>query len=264
MTTEEADALFLSGLPGPAAELGLGTVVASSRLKVLAALPPELRGRASRLLERFHLDAAGWFRAGDTIPWLATIAESVWEGLRIELEYDRGDRSVRRVLDPLGIVLKAGTWYLVASHDGQLRTYRVSRVKDVLLTEERSARPPGFDLSAYWTESIAAYERDTPRVEVTLRARRGAARWLEDVIDAPTLANASELPDPEPDSWRTIRLTLDWPREVPGRLLALGGAVEVLEPPELRAEIAALASEAAARYAPLPAAVVAGAATGDA
>ena len=264
MTTEEADALFLSGLPGPAAELGLGTVVASSRLKVLAALPPELRGRASRLLERFHLDAAGWFRAGDTIPWLATIAESVWEGLRIELEYDRGDRSVRRLLDPLGIVLKAGTWYLVASHDGQLRTYRVSRVKDVLLTEERSARPPGFDLSADWTESIAAYERDTPRVEVTLRARRGAARWLEDVIDAPTLANASELPDPEPDSWRTIRLTLDWPREVPGRLLALGGAVEVLEPPELRAEIAALASEAAARYAPLPAAVVAGAATRDA
>src|SRR5512141_962170 len=83
MTTEEADALFLSGLPGPAAELGLGTVVASSRLKVLAALPPELRGRATRLLERFHLDAAGWFRPGDTIPWLATIADCVWEGRRL-------------------------------------------------------------------------------------------------------------------------------------------------------------------------------------
>src|SRR3954462_6824697 len=55
MSTEEGDARFLAGLPGPAAELGLGPVVASSRLKVLAALPPELRGRASRLLERFHL-----------------------------------------------------------------------------------------------------------------------------------------------------------------------------------------------------------------
>ena len=68
------------------------------------------------------------------------------------------------------------------------------------MTEERSERPQGFDLSAYWTESIAAYERDTPRVEVTLRARRGAARWLADVIDAPTLANASELPHPAPIS----------------------------------------------------------------
>jgi predicted DNA-binding transcriptional regulator YafY len=250
MTTEEADALFLSGLPGAAAELGLGTVVASSRLKVLAALPAELRGRATRLLERFHLDAAGWFRPGDTVPWLATIAEAVWEGIVIELEYDRGDRSVRRLVVPLGIVLKAGTWYLVAAHEGQLRTYRVSRVQEVVLTDEHAERPAGFDLSTYWSESIAAYEQNAPRIEVVLRARRGAARWLEDVIDQPALAAATELPDPEPDAWRTIRMTLDWPREVPGRLLALGGAVEVLEPPELRSEIAALAAEAAALYAP--------------
>ena len=198
MTTEEADALFLSGLPGAAAELGLGTVVASSRLKVLAALPVELRGRASRLLERFHLDAAGWFRPGDTVPWLATIAESVWEGMRIELEYDRGDRSVRRVVDPLGIVLKAGNWYLVAAHEGQLRTYRVSRVLDVEATEDRSVRPDGFDLSAYWTESTAAYERDAPRIEVTLRARRGASRWLEDVIDTPVARQRDGAGGPGP------------------------------------------------------------------
>ena len=250
MTTEEADALFLSGLPGPAAELGLGTVVASSRLKVLAALPVELRGRATRLLERFHLDAAGWFRSGETVPLLALIAECVWEGTRVELDYDRGDRLVTRLIDPLGLVLKAGTWYLVAGHEGQLRTYRISRVTDARPTDIHAVRPPGFDLATYWSESIAAYEREAPRIEVTLRARRGASRWLEDVIDTPTLHAAVELPDAEPDAWRTIRLTMDWPREVAGRLLALGGAVEVLEPQELRAEISALALEAAARYAP--------------
>jgi len=248
MTSDEADALFLSGIPGPAAELGLGTVVASSRLKVLAALPTELRSRATRLLERFHLDAASWFHGGDTVPFLALIAECVWEGLRIELDYDRGDRHVTRLVDPLGIVLKAGTWYLVAAHEGQLRTYRVSRVRDVRATEERLERPPGFDLSTYWSESIAAYERDTPRIEVTLRARRGAVRWLEDILETRTLDAAVELPDPEPQTWRRMRLRLDWPREVAGRMLAFGGAVEILEPPELRAEIAALAAEAYAVY----------------
>src|SRR5437868_6959172 len=85
MTPEEAEAVFLSGLPGPAAELGLGTVVASSRLKVLAALPPELRVRAARLVERFHLDAAGWFHTSEAVPHLSTLSEAVWEGRRVQI-----------------------------------------------------------------------------------------------------------------------------------------------------------------------------------
>jgi predicted DNA-binding transcriptional regulator YafY len=248
MTSEEADALFLSGLPGPAAELGLGTVVAAARLKVLAALPTELRGRATRLLERFHLDAAGWFRAGDSVPHLAVIAQCVWDGTRLELDYDRGDHIVTRALDPLGLVLKAGVWYLVGAHEGQLRTYRISRVRGVAPLDEAALRPPGFDLAAYWTDSIAAYERETPRIDVVLRVRRGSGRWLEDVLDASAVAGAVELSDPDPGEWRRMRIRLDWPREVAGRLLALGGAVEVLEPVELRAEIAQLAAEVVARY----------------
>ncbi len=247
MTSEEADALFLSGLPGPAAELGLGTVVAAARLKVLAALPTELRGRASRLLERFHLDAAAWFRAGEDVPHLAAIAQTVWDGTRLELDYDRGDHIVTRLLDPLGLVLKAGVWYLVASHDGQLRTYRISRVRDVSPLPDHASRPAGFNLAGYWADSIAAFERDTPRIEVTLRVRREASAWLDDVLDASPPATAVELPD-EPGGWRRVRVTFDWPREVAGRLLALGGSVEVLEPPELRDEIAGLARDVLARY----------------
>ena len=89
MTADEAEALFLSGLPGPAAELGLGTVVTAARLKVLAALPPELRTRASRLVERFHLDASGWFQAGEPVPFLAVLSEAVWDARRVEIDYER-------------------------------------------------------------------------------------------------------------------------------------------------------------------------------
>src|SRR6476661_6095881 len=128
MTADEAEALFLSGLPGPAAELGLGTVVAAARLKVLASLPVELRARAVRLVERFHLDAAAWFHAGEPVPHLGTLSEAVWEAQRVEIRYDRGDKTVDRILEPLGLVLKAGVWYLVAGAEGQPRTYRVSRV----------------------------------------------------------------------------------------------------------------------------------------
>ncbi len=248
MTAEEAEALFLSGLPGPAAELGLGTVVTAARLKVLAALPTELRGRASRLLERFHLDAAGWFRSGEAVPCLGDIAQGVWDGTRLELDYDRDDHVVTRVVDPLGLVLKAGIWYLVAGHDGQLRTYRVSRVRRVHRLPDRATRPPDFSLAAYWADSIAAYERETPRIDVTLRVRRDAWGWLDDVLGSSPPGAALELPGDEPRDWRRARVRLDWPREVAGRLLALGGAVEVLGPPELRAEIIGLAADVLARY----------------
>jgi len=249
MTSDEAEALFLSGLPGPAAELGLGTVVTAARLKVLAALPTELRGRASRLLERFHLDAAGWFRAGEPVPHLAAIAQSVWDGTRIELDYDRGDRVVKRVLGPLGLVLKAGVWYLVGAHDGQLRTYRISRARGVRQLPDRAARPADFDLAAYWADSIAAYERDAPRVEVTLRVHRDASRWLDELLEDADPSTAVELPDDDPGAWRRARVRYDWPDEVAGRLVGRGGTIEILEPPELRDEVVAIARDVLARYA---------------
>src|SRR5918999_725586 len=96
LTEDEANAVFLSGPPGPAAELGLGTVVAAARLKVLAALPPELRPRASRLAARFPLAATGWFRQAEPVPHLSTLADAVWETQRVEIDYERGDRRVTR------------------------------------------------------------------------------------------------------------------------------------------------------------------------
>jgi predicted DNA-binding transcriptional regulator YafY len=79
MTAAEAEALSLAGIPRAAAELGLGTVLATAQLKLQAALPAELRERAGRIQERFHLDAPGWYHHGDTSPYLAAVADAVWE-----------------------------------------------------------------------------------------------------------------------------------------------------------------------------------------
>src|SRR3954471_7810217 len=106
LTAEEAEALALSGLPGAASELGLGTVLAAAQLKVDAALPPELRSRAVRMRERFHLDAPGWFAREEPVPHLATLSRAVWEEQRVEILYEKRDGETRRALDPLGLVLK--------------------------------------------------------------------------------------------------------------------------------------------------------------
>ena len=249
MTPEEAEALFLAGLPGPAAQLGLGTVVAAAQLKVMAALPGELRSRASRLVERFHLDAAGWFQHDETVPHLPTLAQAVWDGRAVAMTYERGDRAVERVVGPLGLVLKGGVWYIVALTDGgQIRTYRGSRVSTARVLDDAVERPAGFDLANYWTESSSAYERESPTTQVVVRIPEDRMWRLADAVGESAVREAERLDVSDPDGWVHLRLRLTWPDEVPGRLLAAGSGLEVLEPPEIRARVIEIAGRVVARY----------------
>jgi predicted DNA-binding transcriptional regulator YafY len=253
MTAEEAEALFLSGLAGPAgpaAELGLGTVIAAAQLKVLAALPGELRARASRLVERFYLDAATWFQRGEPVNHLPTVAQAVWDARRLRINYDRGDAAVERLVEPLGLVLKGGVWYFVGRVEEQLRTYRVSRVQSAALTEESFDRPVPFDLPGYWQESIAAYERDAERSELTLRVAPHRVPELADLFGDESLLTAVRLDEDDTEGWTRLRISVRWPREAGWRLIGLGRDVEVLDPPEVRTRLVRLARAALERHAP--------------
>ena len=131
LSRTEAEALFLSGLPGPAGDMGLAEAVASAQLKVLAALPAPLRDASARAGQRFHLDVPGWFDTAQPPAWLAELARAVWRDRLVELRYRRGDREVERTVAPYGLILKNGVWYLTGRVGDEYRTYRVDRVRDV-------------------------------------------------------------------------------------------------------------------------------------
>ena len=254
LTAEEAEALALSGLPGAASELGLGTVLAAAQLKVDAALPPELRSRAVRMRERFHLDAPGWFAREELVPHLAALSRAVWDSERIEIRYEKRDGEVRRLIDPLGLVLKAGVWYLVARRDGDVRTYRVSRIVGAEVLDEPFERPDDFDLAAHWAEAQAGFLGSWQTVPVRVRMHR-EAMWMVRYVQDPTrresaLESASE---PDEDGWVTLTLQFE-NHDVAGyELMRLAGDVEVLEPVELRHTMAERAASMVARYAAVPA-----------
>jgi predicted DNA-binding transcriptional regulator YafY len=231
LTAEEAEALFVA--PAPAAELGLGGVLTNARLKVLAALPKELQERASRAERYFHLDTRGWFRGEDTVPHLPTIASAIWQGRRLNARYREGRRIVRRTLDPLGLVLKGGAWYLVAHRSAGMRVYRVSRFTSVRVREDGFERPPGFDLSSYWEEWSRSFEASRPRIEVKVRASDLVLRFLPRDTRGENGAFVVGFESLE-DAFR--------------ELLRFGPDVEVLEPVELRERIAASAVELASLY----------------
>lgn len=251
LTADEADALMLSGAPVVASELGLGTVVAAAQAKVMATLPPELRGRAARVRERFLLDAPGWFQHDDTPEHLAAIADAVWAGARLDVVYRREAGEVRRRLDPLGLVLKGGIWYLVAAHRGQPRTYRISRIERVAPLAERFERPDGFDLAGWWAASSSDFDasllRSTVRVRIDEWAARRLAQHVGHASAAPALAAADP---PDGDGWRTLELGVESPQVAATQLMGLGPHVEVLAPDSLRRAMHEAGRQIAALNAP--------------
>jgi predicted DNA-binding transcriptional regulator YafY len=254
LTADEADALFLAGLPGPAAELGLGAVVASARLKVRAGLPTELGERVGRAHERFHLDAPGWHREADRSPELARLAGAVWTDRRVRVRYRRWVGEVTRDLEPYGLVLKAGAWYLVArtTEEGARRdrTYRVVRIQWLEVLDEVFDRDRDFDLPAYWEASSEQFaERLHPvHADVLLTERaRGIVRQLFGVHVGDTVEESAG--EPLSDGRIRARFPIETIEVAALDLLRLGPDVEVLAPPELRDAVAATARATAARYA---------------
>jgi predicted DNA-binding transcriptional regulator YafY len=244
MTAAEAEALALAGMPGPAAELGLGGVLAAAQLKLDAALPAEMRARAALVRERFHLDAPGWYYDGDSVPHLSAVADAVWKQRRIEIRYRRwrAPTEVTRLLDPHGIVLKAGKWYLVArSHDG-MRTYRVGQILDLAVIAEQFERAQGFDLAAYWAAGITEFRAELWQGEATIRLSpagqdRAAELYNADTVRA-VLATASS---PDDDGWITAVVPIESIENATSEFLRLGADLEVVGPAELRDRISAAA-----------------------
>lgn len=253
LTAPEAEAMFLAGLPGPAAELGLGSALAAAELKLQAALPAQLRAEAGRIRERFHLDAPGWYRETDEAPYLPAVASAVWQRNAVQVRYRRwyAPEVVNRRLEPYGLVLKAGRWYVVAqAGDHGLRTYRIDQILALQPLDEAFTPPPDFDLAGYWQEHTAALQNRLWQGEAQVRISPAGLARLRELASPAVVAAAEAGEEEQPGGWRRAAIPVESPTHAVGELLRLGAEVEVLGPPQLRQRIATTARLMAALYGP--------------
>ncbi|GLW98640.1 WYL domain-containing protein [Microtetraspora sp. NBRC 16547] len=249
LTAAEAQALPLAGLPGPAAELGMGSVLAAAELKLEAALPVALQDQVRRIRECFHLDAPGWYRQADEVPHLPAVAAAVWERRAIRVRYRRwhAPQVVERRLEPYGIVLKAGRWYTVARAGDDLRTYRIGQILDLEPLEEVFDPPVRFDLARHWQAHTARLQERLWQGEADIRISPVGITRLQDVAAQAVLdgVNQGKL---EPGGWRRAVIPIESLAHAEAELLRLGPEVEVLAPSELRERVAASARAMATLY----------------
>lgn len=261
----EAEALFLSGVPGALREMGLEDTASAARLKVSAALLPSLSDAPRTAAQRFHLDAPAWFSEPPVPELLPAVADAVWDDRPILARYRRGpgNTDVERTLEPYGLVLKAGVWYLCArvpehSGPGPFRVYRVDRFTSVQVSGhqgpgERFTRDAGFDLPAFWEERAEQFARSILCAEVVVRLSGEGARRLPYTVD-PVSARDALSAGGEPDGHGrvTVTLAVESTEVAHTQLAALGPEAEVLAPPELRARFARDAQRLGALYSASP------------
>ena len=233
LSREEAKALFLSGLTGPAAALGLGPVMAAAQLKLTAALPAEMRSAADQMRACFHLDAPGWFHEKELPVHLQDIAVAVWNQRLIEIRYRSWKAETRRRVAPLGLVLKSGAWYLAGLVDDSTRTYRIARIREMKVLDEGFERPSDFDLEAYWTQSTQRLERQLHQNCATVRLSPVGFKMLEP-LTSQFVSALTEIGEADADGYRTVVMPVGSLWQASSQLLRFGVDAEVLGPPELR------------------------------
>jgi predicted DNA-binding transcriptional regulator YafY len=249
LTVPEAQALFMAGLPGPASELGLGEVMEAAQLKLVAALPADWQGDARRMSSRFHLDPVGWFQSVPAQPdHLPAVAAAVWNEQRLRIRYESWNGVSEREIEPLGFVLKAGIWYVVALTGGESRTYRLSSIRELTVLADRFVRPPNFDLARYWTASTQSFQAGLYREAAAIRISAEGLRRLYRLGAAVQEAAARNTEPPDAEGWTRLTIPIESVDQAVGELLKLGPEVEVLEPPALRERLSEIARRFAALY----------------
>jgi len=245
LTQDEARALFVLTTGGAQEDLGLGTAARSAILKVMRAVPEPFRPAAAATSQRILVDPAGWMRPPDPVGALGVLQGAVFTDRRLRLRYrssGQGSASVR-VVDPYGLVCKAGIWYLVADSGGEPRLFRVSRVASAVVAEEPVRRRAGMELAEVWSSLRREVEDRPAPLEVVVRVRR---EWL----DLFGRMSAAHLAGPLPQAageWTQVRLR--YPGVMAARpLLSFGANVEVVSPASVRADLAAVAAEIVDQY----------------
>ena len=248
-TPNEAKAVFMAGVPGPAAQLGLGEAAASAQLKLLAALPPEWQADARRVSSRFHLDPAGWYQSPARVDHLAEVAQAVWGERRLDIRYESWKGVVERRIEPLGLVMKAGEWYVVANANGEPRTYRLSNIRELAPRTDTFKRPRQFDLACHWAASIARFEAGLYRGTAVVRVTPKGRKRLRELGAALAAAVDRSPQKPDKAGWTRVTIPIESVDHAAMELMRLGDECEALEPKALRERIAERAQAIARRYA---------------
>ena len=245
----EARALLLAAMPAVAEDLGL--VSESAERKLLGSMEPRAEAAAVAVRDRLLVEPEEWWRTKEETPFLTAVARGVWEAREVRITYRSGGSGAVRddTVQPLGLVLKGSTWYLVARPRRRSdRIYRVARIEAATLLDHRFERPADFELAAAWEARKEAFTASIPRYFTAVRVAPAGERLLSLLQEGTPPLPLGAGTRRDADGWALLTLRFERPASAARLLLQLGAAVEVLDPPELRTLMTEMTGDLHALY----------------
>lgn len=244
LAADEVEAMLMIGLPAQAAAMGLGASAQQARGKLLASLPASMGEGAGRLGARFHLDPVDWYRAATPVGFLPAMARAVLDQRIVRMTYESWTGTRERLVEPLGIVLKAGAWYVVASTRGRLATFKVANIRALELQTGTFRRPGDFDLATYWAESLQRFESGLRPHKALLRASAvGLTRLAQ--LGAYAAEAVGKAGPADRQGWSVLALPYENIEQAALALLGIGPELRVDAPAPLRDRMRELARQVA-------------------
>lgn len=230
LNPEEIQSLFVARTPKVMADLGLKLAAEAAWTKLQAALPASGREQVDFARQRLLIDARGWRSPSESVSSLPILLDALWRDRQVRFMYEAVlSEASERTADPLGLVARGSVWYLIANRESELRTYRVSRIRDLQILEQAARRPEDFDLAAFWDRSAAEFREKLPQYRAVFLAKPPVMRWIR--------YRGWRLEEEQPEGALVrIRLRFDAEEEALQFALSFGADVEVVEPAELRSK----------------------------
>jgi predicted DNA-binding transcriptional regulator YafY len=244
LTAAESRTLFLVAGPSSSAT----PEVKAALRKLVQALPETFRAEAESAASAVVLDPTSWgYDSAPPQAHLDVLQQATVDGLQVRLGYTARDGSEsERMVHPLGLVAKRSVWYLVSGTDAGMRTFRLSRIRSVVVTDRPVERPDGFDLAETWKSVVD---------EVDQRRTAGQSSPVVALADpdlVPVLrmvvGNRLTVGDFAPDGRVEIEVGGGSVESSAGELAGFGARVEVIEPQAVRDRLALLGAELSRCY----------------
>ncbi len=242
LNAAEVQTLFVSGPSGPLKDMGLTKAAEDVMLKLVAALSLRQRKEVERFQQHIHFDPVWWQQEEKITPFLSLLQNAVFQNHRLQVVYEgRGGERTERIIEPYGLVAKGDTWYLVATREGEFRTYRVSRFHEIKPLDQLFQRCEPFDLPSYWKDYCQEFEKNLPQFSFTLKVDPKYLHFL--TWYAQGQFRIEKNLEQEKDEWLTVHLTLSSLEAACVFVLRAGQHTRVIEPPELSSAVIKAAQE---------------------